>query len=610
MARLRRTAALLVLLATTIAHELVAQDKPTWQGYTYFGLGRLSLDGDGDSLDFNGTVLRAGVMPHIGLPLKRGALLLRPSAGLTLSGLSGIASNGRGVAAGSVDIGGNVIYASPAGFSLGVVGEIGRRFYEYRESGPIENIIGGHRALGVQVGIDSRRLPWLKHSPGHLVLSARRYTATLTRSDSGNSLRDVAETDVSGWGYALSWESRFRGGWFKDAGRPQGAGLPSSFAFMLENDAFVDSDTGYTNAVRAMWTGWHGRVGSAIRRAAFLGLRMEEPYCGIIVEERKQNANGPCWIVSTAIGQAMFTPSDLRAPALQLDDRPFAGILFASARAQRVNQTRYVTDDGRKTLVPMFAIGNDLVLGVKGPSAGAAHTQALAHWTWSSGAVRPTGWRNQLRDELAAGITLDAAFRTRQMERCLGKDGCTGHQDEMRWLDLTPRSELVLASHMVRASVGGVLRAGFRFPSLVSLDRLSSTANVPADDASDDAARAAAPTHGPFVPSPAVATGNAVAEARRCWALVFLTADARAVGRNAFLEGGFADDGPQGWASQRGIEREKTIGELGAGVQVGVGRWVFVYHLVHRQGEYRLIGQPRSGGLARYVSFSIMRTNF
>lgn len=597
----------LLLLSSPLARDIAAQETPSRiRGFTYIGLGGLSLDADADSLDFHGTVLRAGVMPQFAVPLKYGTLQLRPSVGLTISALRGIAPTGAGIAAGSVDVGGNVIFAMPRGISLGMLGEMGRRVVEYRRSGPIENAIGAHRALGLQVGIDSRRIPVLKHSPGQLVISARRYTARLTESDSGNSLRAIPRADLSGWGWAVSWESQFLGGWHKDPGKPQGAGLPTSFAFMLENDAFVDSDTGYTNAVRAMWTGWHGRVGNAIRRAAFLGRGLNEPYCGVVVERLHSDGNTPCWIVSTAVGQAMFTPSDLRAPALQLDDRPFAGFLFLSGRAQRVNQTRYSAIEGKRPLVPMFSFGNDLVLGVKGPSAGAAHTQALAHWTWSSGAVRPTGWRRQLRDELTGGVTLDAAFRTRKMERCFGESGCSGHQEEIRWLDLTPRGELVLATHMLRASLGGVLRAGFRFPSLVSLDRLSSTANVPADD---DAA-AAAPAHGPSVQRQAEPAMRAETEMRKWWGLVFLTADARAVGRNAFLEGGFTDRGTQGWASQRGIEREKTIGELGAGAQLGVGRWVFVYHLVHRQSEYRVLGQPRSEGFARYVSFSIMRSNF
>lgn len=608
MSALRKLVAAVVTVAfaSSALHAQAASERRwTLQGMTYLGSGGLKLDARGDSLDFNGIVTRAGLATHLGLRTVRGEWFLRPSVGMTLSSLKGIAAQGRGVGASSVDVGATIGYRG-RDWSMGLIGERGGRLLEYRATGPIENPAGSHSALGLRVGVASRRIPLLRTSPGEVVFSYRKFETTFTKSDSGDSHRAIADIDATGWGWAVSWESDFRGGWKKNPGEPQGSGLPTAFSFLLENDAFVDSDTGYTNAVRASWTGWHGRVGTVIRTLTFARLGSKERYCGIDESVADSTSERACWLVSTGVGQSMYTPSDLRAASYQTDDRPFAGFLFLSGRAQRINQTRYAKVEGRAPLFPMIALSNEAVVGMKGPRAGAAETQALAHWTWSNGAVRPTGWVNQLRNELVGGYTLEAAARVNWMEAC-GRTSkeCTGYQDENRWLDFTPRSELVVATHMLRASVGGVLRIGYRFPSVVTLDRLSSTANIMDDDEDESTS-----SHGPSVRSESSPERRVEFEPRKPWGLLFFTGDFRTVGRNAFLEGGFRDQGGGEWGSVRGIARSRFVGEIGGGAQAGVGRWAIAIHVVHRQPEYRVLAQPEPRGVARYASFTVTRANF
>ena len=306
----------------------------------------------------------------------------------------------------------------------------------------------------------------------------------------------------------------------------------------------------------------------------------------------------------------MYTPSVLNQAEPQYTDRPFAGHLFGTVRAQVVDQERYDKRNGRPPRLSLLAASSEVILGVKGVLAGARQTQSLAHWTWSTEAVRPTGWRDQLRNEFMGGVTIEGVARPRFLEHC--KNGCSGALSEERRADLTPRGELVLNTAVVRGSLGTVLRLGRNMPSAVSLDRLPSmlAPKTAMSRTQSDIAnkRQQADSARLLLPASAMVDGNAVAA--RSWWLVFATADLRAVARNAFLEGGFTDGGSSGWSANRQIDARPFLGELGLGAQVNRGHYNAAIHLIHRNPEYRVRNEPDPRGVARFVSLTFARTNF
>jgi lipid A 3-O-deacylase len=342
--------------------------------------------------------------------------------------------------------------------------------------------------------------------------------------------------------------------WFKSA---------RAFSLFVENDAFASSDSSYSNGLRLTWDFgvWNSRLNTLHRIATLAPLldRLVPQSFEVIrpqgcIPYGGRTSNRPCGSVSFGLGQTIYTPDSLRDPRLRPQDRPYAGHLFATVSLN--------------SAFDKWQVSSELAMGVMGPAAQARETQSLAHWTWSPNSVKPLGWKHQLHDALILSLTNTYSFRA--FEWC--RAGCNGSADERRVFDVTPRVETVLGLHMTRASAGGTVRLGRRFPDLVGVQRIPTTADVGVAD-----------ERGP-----------------RIWYALIGTFDARYVGHNAFLQGSYNDRGAGRWADVRQIALVRGVNEWTIGGAVGLRRASISASQISRSREY-----APGGGRHRYWTIAL-----
>jgi lipid A 3-O-deacylase len=337
-----------------------------------------------------------------------------------------------------------------------------------------------------------------------------------------------------------------------------------TIALTFENDAFfASSDSSYTNGVRVNWDLLRfSRRFSTLSRVLTLealadrvrgGRRLANARQACAPHEAREQGTRNCMSLGFSIAQTMYTPSDIITPELQVNDRPYAGMLLGSVYVNRLRiRAQYSTE---------------VQLGVIGPAAKAEDTQSFAHWTWSTVSGKPRGWHNQLGNRVAVGVVNTYMYRL--LEQCrVGK--CDGASDEGRWFDVTPRVEGVIGTHMVRATGGALLRLGYRMPDAVGLTRIPTTMAA-ADEAQ-----------------------------RGFWFNGFAAFDQRAVLHNTFITGAypFASDR---WNDVRRIELRHAVHELSYGGAVGFARGTVVVQVVERSKEY-----APAGGSHRFGSLTLM----
>lgn len=160
----------------------------------------------------------------------------------------------------------------------------------------------------------------------------------------------------------------------------------SFISVQLENDSFSDySDSNYT----------HGFELSL--------LRAETPpewLSTVAGWVPFYESIGTFHLVNYSLGQKVFTPGDKQATVVVVDDRPYAGYLFASA-AVLAPISHGESYDGGNML--------EVQLGVVGPSALGEATQNSTHDLLGYGSAQ--GWDNQLHDELALGVSYSRIWR-------------------------------------------------------------------------------------------------------------------------------------------------------------------------------------------------------
>jgi lipid A 3-O-deacylase len=333
--------------------------------------------------------------------------------------------------------------------------------------------------------------------------------------------------------------------WFKDA---------RTFSLYEENDAITSTgDESYTQGVRltwdfSQWPEWSTRLErfSPLRRVVNFLRRKEMKQVLTACQPQADRAFDPCGTVSFGLGQLQYSPADIKTKELVPRDRPYAGALFGTIGLN--------VRDG-----PVQA-STEAMIGVLGPLSHSQSFQSLAHWTWSNGAEQPQGWHHQLRNAVILGVVTNVGYRL--FEYC--KAGpCTGVYEEKRRFDLTVRGEGVATTVMTRASGGLTARLGSRFPDNVLGQRIP-------------------------------ATGRSMeTRGRSWWWVVFGTADGRAVGHNAYLEGSYADRGPDDWRSRREIELRDFINEWSLGFGIGNRAGSFGFQGVSRTEEYDPIDGAR-----------------
>jgi len=140
-----------------------------------------------------------------------------------------------------------------------------------------------------------------------------------------------------------------------------------------ENDSFSSSgDRGYTQGLKLSYLGRDlpaGRTADRLSRITAVGFELQVQKLGL------------------ALGQNIYTPSDLSREELIKDDRPYAGWLYLGLIYQRLGTNRF------GPVLESF----ELDLGVIGSYSGADQAQTFVHDLLK--APTPHGWDNQLKNE-------------------------------------------------------------------------------------------------------------------------------------------------------------------------------------------------------------------
>lgn len=277
---------------------------------------------------------------------------------------------------------------------------------------------------------------------------------------------------------------------------------PELYNFYFENDLFNGTDSDYTNGVKFSWVSAnlkdYTRDPCLPHWVRQLNRIFETLHPGKYTSRN---------MVVTA-GQSMFTPRDRSRIDLIPNDRPYAGWLYLGLG--------YNARDARQ----MDSV--EVNLGVVGPASLARQTQNLVHDL--RGIPSFNGWSNQLNNEL--GFQLVAERKNRV------------------WSESRPGLQFDAITHY-GASLGNIrtylntgleLRAGSRIPNDFGTSPIR-----PAGDSN-------APLEGPVTRR--FSDGGLHA---------FISADARAVAHDIFLDGNTFSD------SHR-IDKKRAVGDLATGI--------------------------------------------
>lgn len=306
-----------------------------------------------------------------------------------------------------------------------------------------------------------------------------------------------------------------------------------SLTIQNENDVFGDgTDRHYTNGIRVSYV-FPARKLPPLARF----LRSITPF---IEREAEMRVMG-------AVGQNIFTPSDIRERALIADDRPYAGWLYAEIGLSVL--------DGR---VRDSAV---LSLGVVGPASLAKETQRW--WHGVIGVEKPEGWANQLRNEPAVLFLFEREWLSRRR-------AVTGRLQ----VDFSPRLGFALGNVFDYAAAGGMIRLGPELPRDFGVPRI----------------RPSLPGSGLFAPP----------QDGFDW-YVFAGSEVRLVARNIFLDGNT-------FRKSHSVDKKLLVLDAQAGLAMTVDLYGtpmrFSYALVFRSKEFE--GQTKAnvfGSISASVQF-------
>ncbi|MEN9572857.1 MAG: hypothetical protein RL514_712 [Verrucomicrobiota bacterium] len=209
--------------------------------------------------------------------------------------------------------------------------------------------------------------------------------------------------------------------------------LGPAFHLIAENDMVVRTDRHYTHGTKLTLLG--SEVAVAREQTAFnfpLWLADHTPDLG---------AQPYAARFGVSLVQSIYTPTDTSVTALQPNDRPYAGVLYASLLMQKRGATASGT-----TLLDTWRMD----LGVIGPESQAEEAQNTVHRVRNLGTAN--GWVNQLKTEPALALRFQRTWRWAR-----------GADDGWGW-DVLPAAGLSLGNIGTYAGVGGQVRFGWRLP--------------------------------------------------------------------------------------------------------------------------------------------------
>lgn len=222
-----------------------------------------------------------------------------------------------------------------------------------------------------------------------------------------------------------------------------------------------------------------------------------------------------------ALGQNMYTPSDITRRVPNPDDRPYAGWLYG--RVSLISE------------VPRHVDRLELDLGVVGPASLAEQTQKAVHRI-VPGARWPEGWDTQLRNEPGIVLSYEHVWRDERPTR-LGPFET----------DFSPHVAFSAGNVLTFAAAGATVRLGGNMPAPVGALVMRPTMSIPYQEGTDRQAG-----------RPAFS-----------WYL-YASAEARAVARNIFLDGNSFVESPS-------VDKNPLVGGFQLGLTLRYGSFGVTY---------------------------------
>ena len=304
-----------------------------------------------------------------------------------------------------------------------------------------------------------------------------------------------------------------------------------------ENDVItrVASDEYFTNGVRVGYAWEPGCEREWVQKPA---RWLENSWLGrrIGIDDQAQFTRSSTF----AIGQSIYTPSDITIADYLPDDHPYGGYLYGLLRYDYSSALH--DEDVRWNSQVQKSV--ELQLGVVGPSSGGAHVQKWVHEVMDD--KDPKGWDHQLKDEI--GLMTSFLWQKRFVRKS-------------RTFDVIPSFGAALGNVQSYALAGMTMRFGQNISGFPS--RPIEAARVSAGQLRDD--------HG---------TCYGLRFISECY--IFAGGEVRFTAHNIFLDGNtWRDGGPS-------VNREPVVYDIVAGLRLRIPGWglTFSYIGVRRSKEF------------------------
>ena len=289
-----------------------------------------------------------------------------------------------------------------------------------------------------------------------------------------------------------------------------------AFSLLFENDIFDNTDHDYTNGVEL---GYTTAPDDTPRWAVDWARAL--PFFG---------ESGGDVRTRYAIGQAIFTPTDISLADPPLTDRPYAGFLYGAMGL--------VADDGS------HLDQLQLTLGMVGPASLAGNSQNFVHDLIRD--KEAMGWHFQLRDEPGLVLSYERMMKIVPPQSLLGGV-----------LDIEPHFGGAIGNVYDYANLGVMARFGF---------------NLPKD-------------YGPLRIQPSLPGSDYFEPTAGFGAYVFAGVDGRAIARNLFLDGNSFED-------SRSVSKKWLVGDLALGAALTFDAFRLAFTHVVRSREYATQSRP------------------
>lgn len=285
-----------------------------------------------------------------------------------------------------------------------------------------------------------------------------------------------------------------------------------------ENDKFGHEDRDYTNGARLSWLSAEDTAPKTLNTLA--RLLPNDP----TAHHR----------ISVAVGQNMYTPTDLTLNPPDPNDRPYAGWTYASLGI--ISENKNILDS------------STLTLGVVGPASYAEQTQKFIHKVTDS--QHPNGWDSQLDNEPGVIFSMERKWRSLVAFNPLGLG-----------IDFTPQAGVDLGNVLTDANVGTMMRIGFDLPADYGPPRIGT--NQRGSDF--------------FLPTETLG------------GYLFAGVDGRAVAHNIFLDGNTFSSSPS-------VDREVFVGSVQAGAALTYQSFRLSYTQIFMTEEFKEQKKPQQFG--------------